>query len=133
MNFTPEQLTEAKAAKSAEELLALAKENGVEMTEEEAAKRFAEFHKEGELSDEEMENASGGSFCYGGRSYSSDPPYYLITTAGNTCSLYEERTGPSHVSIAVKGTCWYCKYAYAESISLTYCQKRTYGNDPLNQ
>ena len=35
MNFTQEQLTEAKSAQSAEELYALAKENGVELTEEE--------------------------------------------------------------------------------------------------
>lgn len=60
MNFTNEQLTEAKAAKSAKELLALAKENGIELTEEEAAKYFAEFHKEGELSDDELDNVSGG-------------------------------------------------------------------------
>ena len=60
MNFTNEQLTKAKAAKSAEELLALAKENGIEMTEEEAKKYFAELHKEGELADEELSNVSGG-------------------------------------------------------------------------
>ena len=36
MNFTPEQLEKAKQAKSAEELLALAKENGMELTEEES-------------------------------------------------------------------------------------------------
>ena len=36
MNFTPEQITKAKAAKSAEELIALAKENGMELSEEEA-------------------------------------------------------------------------------------------------
>ena len=29
MNFTPEQIAKAKAAKSVEELLALAKENGM--------------------------------------------------------------------------------------------------------
>ena len=67
MNFTPEQITKAKAAKSVEELLAIAKENGMELTEEEAAKYFAEWHKEGELSDEELNNVSGG--CG-----SSDPP-----------------------------------------------------------
>ena len=38
MNFTNEQILKAKEAKSAEELLALAKENGVELTEEEAKK-----------------------------------------------------------------------------------------------
>lgn len=69
MNFTPEQLTKAKAAKSAEELLALAKENDVELTENEAQKYFAEFHKEGPLADEELDNVAGG--CG-----DDDAPYY---------------------------------------------------------
>ena len=60
MNFTPEQLKKAKTAKSVEELIALAKENGLELTEEEAKKYFAELHKEGELADEELDNVSGG-------------------------------------------------------------------------
>ena len=73
MIFTPEQLAKAKAAKSAEELIALAKENGVELTEEEAAKYFAELHKEGELADDELNNVSGG--CGG------DPePKYTVGT-----------------------------------------------------
>ena len=58
MIFTPEQPAKAKAAKSAEELLALAKENGMEMTEEESAKYFTEWHKEGELSDDELSRVS---------------------------------------------------------------------------
>ena len=40
MEFTPEQLTKATAAKSAEELIALAKENGMELSEEEAKNYF---------------------------------------------------------------------------------------------
>ena len=60
MKFTSEQLKKAKCAKSAEELLALAKENGMELTEEEAAKYFAELHKEGEIADEELDNVAGG-------------------------------------------------------------------------
>ena len=60
MNFTQEQLNKVKAVKSAEELLALAKENGIEMTEEEAAKQYAEWHKEGPLSEEELADVSGG-------------------------------------------------------------------------
>ncbi len=60
MKFTSEQLTKAKQAKSADELLALAKENGMELTEEEAAKYFAELNKEGEIADEELDNVSGG-------------------------------------------------------------------------
>ena len=60
MKFTPEQLAKAKSAKSAEELLSLAKENGIEITEEEAGKYYAELHREGELSDDELDNVSGG-------------------------------------------------------------------------
>ena len=36
MNFNTEMIEKAKAAKSAEELIALAKDNGVEMTADEA-------------------------------------------------------------------------------------------------
>ena len=69
MSFTNEQILKAKAAKSVEELLALAKENGVELSEEEAKKYFAEWHREGELSDEELQNISGGCGT-------PDPKYY---------------------------------------------------------
>ena len=60
MKFTPEQLEKAKAAKNAEELLALAKGNGMELTGEEAKQYFAELHHEGELADNELDNVSGG-------------------------------------------------------------------------
>ena len=71
MSFTNEQILKAKAAKSVEELLALAKENGVELTEDEAKKYFAEWHREGELSDEELQNVSGG--CGGPKEYETYP------------------------------------------------------------
>lgn len=60
MNVSKELLEKAKAAKSAEELLALAKAEKVELTEEEAAKEFAELNKTGEISDEELDNVAGG-------------------------------------------------------------------------
>ena len=64
MEFTKEMIEKAKAAKTAEELLELAKAEGVELTAEQAAKAFAELNKSGELSDEELENAAGaGGFC----------------------------------------------------------------------
>ena len=56
-----EQLIEkAKAAKSAEELMAIAKENGIELTEKEAAEYFAQLNKSGELADEELDSVAGG-------------------------------------------------------------------------
>lgn len=54
MKFTPEQIKKARTAKNAEELLTFAKEDGVELTGDEARKRFAE------LSDNELDNVSGG-------------------------------------------------------------------------
>ena len=60
MKFTDEMLEKAKTAKSAEELLAMAKAENIELTEKQAAKAFAEFNKTGELSDEELDNVTGG-------------------------------------------------------------------------
>lgn len=53
-------LQKAKTAESAEELAALAKEAGVELTAEEAQEHFARLHQTGELSDEELDNVAGG-------------------------------------------------------------------------
>ncbi len=61
--MTNEMIGKAKECKSAEELLALAKENGIDMTAEQAKAKFAELHNEGELSDDELDSAAGGA-CY---------------------------------------------------------------------
>lgn len=58
-----ELIGKAKQAKSAEALLALAKENGVELSEQEANEYFTKLGKSGELSDDELDNVSGGG-CY---------------------------------------------------------------------
>ena len=60
MNISKELLEKAKMAKTAKELLAMAKAENIELTEEQAAKAFAELNKTGELSDEELDNVSGG-------------------------------------------------------------------------
>ena len=60
-------IVKAKQAKSVEELLALAKENQIELNEEEAKIYFEQMHKSGELSEEELENVSGGQCKNGGK------------------------------------------------------------------
>ena len=42
--FTPELIEKAKSAKTPEELMALAKENGMELTEVEATKYFEQLN-----------------------------------------------------------------------------------------
>ena len=64
MAINSELIAKAKETKSVDELMALAKENDIEMTEESANAYFNQFHPtSGELSDEELDNVAGGS-CY---------------------------------------------------------------------
>ena len=77
MELTKELVAKAKEAKTPEELMALAKENGIGLTEEETKAYFDRLHPQsGELSDSELDNVSGG--CGGG--YDADSlwakPYY---------------------------------------------------------
>jgi len=59
--ITPELILKAKEAKNPEELMALAKENGMELTGETAETYFAKLHPAaGELPDDELDNVAGG-------------------------------------------------------------------------
>ena len=61
MKMNNELIAKAKQAKSPEELMALAKENGIDITEEIANEYFGRLHPAlGELSDEELDNVAGG-------------------------------------------------------------------------
>ena len=126
MEFTKEQLAQARAAKSVEELLALARENGIELTEEEAKEKFEMFHAQGELADDELDNVSGGSSCVNGRHYSDDPPHYLITTCANWCNSFKAIDLDSWEGRA----CENCQY-HMGGIPM-YCKARTKDNDPYN-
>ena len=54
-------ILKAKEVKTIEELLALAKENGIDLTEEEANTYFAQLNPQsGELSDDELDAVAGG-------------------------------------------------------------------------
>ena len=58
-----ELIAKAKEAGSAEELLAMAKENDIELTGEQAKEYYDRLHASGELSDDELDNVAGGG-CY---------------------------------------------------------------------
>ncbi len=80
--MTKEIIEKAKQTKTSEELLALAKENDMNMTEEEAKAYFEQLHaKTGELSDDELDDVSGGTTCY----YHND---YPVTTVADMCELW---------------------------------------------
>ena len=61
-NLKPEMIEKAKEAKSADELLELAKENNVEITADEAKTYFAQLgSKSGELDDDDLDAVAGGA------------------------------------------------------------------------
>lgn len=60
MNLSKELIEKAKQAKTVEELSGLAKAENIELSADEAARIFAKLNENGELSDEELDNVSGG-------------------------------------------------------------------------
>lgn len=61
IEITPELLEEVRAAESAEAIVAIAREKGVEMGAEEAEAVFAMLHGTGrEIADEELDDVAGG-------------------------------------------------------------------------
>ena len=74
MNVSKELIEKAIQAKTAEELIEMAKTENIELSAEQAAKALAELNKSGELSDEELDNVAGG--CAG--PYQSEIPRFSI-------------------------------------------------------
>ncbi len=61
IKLNKELIQKAKEVKSAEELKALAKENGVELSDEQAADMFSKLNTSGELADDELDAVVGGA------------------------------------------------------------------------
>ena len=80
MKFTAEQIARAQRAKSVEELMALAKEEQIELTEEEAETYFAKTAAQsGKLDDDDLDLVTGGG-CGGGSSEPEVPADYGFPT-----------------------------------------------------
>ncbi len=116
-NFTPEQIEKAKAAKSPEELLSLAKESGVEITEEQANVLFEKLNKSGELNDDELDNVASGG-CFGG------PPSnavgindYCDNWRCRKCGKDRAAAGEKHYHglEAHRPKCYFCKHSYYDN------------------
>lgn len=108
MDLNATQLAKAKEAKTPEELMALARENGMELTEAEVKTYFDLLHpKSGELTDDELDNVAGGG-CYSSSGR-------LKTTCGYKCRHYQD--GPS--TYGIRGTCCRCKYWGVDPVELS--------------
>ena len=90
-NLTPELIAKAKTAKSAEELLELAKANGVELTEAEAKTYFEQINANGAVADDDLGAVAGGSDCPG--SEEEEEEVTLIAT-GTRVTMVDGRVCP---------------------------------------
>ena len=91
MNISKELIEKAKTAKSAEELLEMAKAENIELSAEQAKEYFATIHASGELSDEELDNVSGG--CGSGDEPLFTVGQWVYVRATNAAALILENLG----------------------------------------
>lgn len=121
-----ELILKAKEAKSVEELLVLAKENKMELTEESAKAYFEQMHKTGELEDDDLDNVAGGHCYHDGRKVVTvmegctgwtckrcGGRKYVVSNSGlnrvHTC-LDGGKVGALSDFNAICDTCEYCSY-----------------------
>ena len=106
-------LVKAKQAKNPEELMSLAKENGIELTEESAQAYLYQLQpKNGELADDELDNVAGGGCHTGGR---------LVVSVMHYCDEWRCKDDGSQCDIdGVLVNCNTCKIA-AYCFSCKYC------------
>ena len=115
MKMNNELIAKAKEAKTAEELMALAKESGEEITEESAKAYFDLLNpKTGELSDDELDNVSGGG-CYNGDRLVISVMHYCdewrCKDDGSQCSIQGPLACCNTCKIAAYcHSCHYCSY-----------------------
>ena len=109
MKLSKELLEKAKQAKSAEELMTLAEENGTGLSDEQANMLFANLHPAcGEIPDDDLDSVSGGG-CGGG----SDDEFE-IKVIGRWCKNF--KCGICGVSsIKVEGDIGYCSICGREA------------------
>ena len=126
-NLTPEMIEKAKAVKSAEELLALAKANDIEMTADEAATYFAQLNpKSGELDDDELDDVAGGA-C----GYASDGRR-IVDMGGRCHTSFECKNGCGHNVYTITEKCCACgaEWRCYNCISVSFEGGKMYCNNP---
>ena len=117
MELNNEILAKAKAAKTPEELIEIARVNDVEMTEEGAKAYVDLLHpKTGEMSDDELDEVSGGA-CYRGDGR-------MVTTVANLCREWRCKKDGSRMESDHRPICCKCgKTAFCSSCKFCTYEK----------
>lgn len=123
--LTPEMIEKAKAAKSAEELLSLAKENEIELTNEQANAYFERLSKRGEVSDDDLSNVAGGGCTIDTNRKIVMPDdvcdnWKCKSCGGTLKKLWGSLTPKCKCGAADMANCGSCKHMSRESV-ICYC------------
>ena len=110
-NLTPELIAKAKAAKSAEELLELAKANNVELTADEANTYFAQLNANGAVSDDDLDSVAGGIRIF---DCGNDDEKSLVDVVSNPNYTCPNCKGTIRATVgAQKITCPHCNHTFS--------------------
>ena len=128
-NLTPEMIEKAKAAKSAEELLELAKANGFDMSADEAKTCFAQLNPQsGELDDDALDCVAGG--CGDSDDSSGSIGDTVRITSGTVCAncgskigILSRRRGYTYIK------CNYCGETICGTDECTYEVSRSHRSE----
>ena len=112
-------IEKAKTAKTAAELMKMAREEGVELSEAESQKYFEQLHGDSqELSDEELANVSGGS-CYSTGTLAKE---YRQVSQDSTCGNYFTDGWSVFSSGSDEKTCLNCSHATTSTTNVYFCK-----------
>ncbi len=114
LSFTAEQIQQARACASPEELIALVQESGMEISEEDAKLLYEKMNPAcGEMTDEELDSVTGGGcitdWLFGKKSEKSNTVKIILNNPGtittaNTLGTATGNTGSSHLTNTVYKT-----------------------------
>ena len=125
MQISKEYIEKIKGANSVEELKKVCADEKINVSDDKLKQCYDLYHSgSAELSDDELDNVSGGA-CY---SSGVDGPngfhQYLITTAGNSCLGHTSDSKPFLY------TCGTCKYSFGIGLTM-YCSAMSL--DPMGE
>jgi len=116
-----QSVEKARKATSAEDLAKIARQEGVTLSKEDAEKYYSELHpEEGELSDSELNNVSGGS-CYSTATLAKE---YAQVSKASTCGNYSTDGWSAFSSGSDEKTCLNCSHATTSTTSVYFCKLR---------
>lgn len=127
-----ELLAKAKEAKDEKELLAMAKKEGIDLTEDSVKSLFMHLHSEGELSEDELGDVSGG----GCQKKINNHNFTVVTSACNCftgkwvdswvgyarcCRKDNIQLRETWYALSSKGKCGTCLYLEFDSNGIGVC------------